>query len=196
MPKEVLGPNEVIEPDGQRTPRCASKEPKHTRLNNPPVRHPKHYQDDLLTYRKQKTLDCALLSKIKSFYIFAGCFYNANANALPTMLVKVEYHSGSSGWAHCPLLIKGQPKDIDEALSMYTKIRFAKELVGDANWVHLEERVGYTKETSMVFEWFEIFKRLNERRDIQSNPGSIKAWHDYAVQFGFCAGLALGPVWA
>ncbi|KAL4805646.1 hypothetical protein BDV18DRAFT_11703 [Aspergillus unguis] len=77
----------------------------------------------------------------------------------PTMVFKVEYNNGTTGWLHIPIVIRGHPMHIDQAFAGYIKLRAAKELVSEEDWDELETLFGHTKERALVFEWFEASRR-------------------------------------
>ncbi|BCS17512.1 uncharacterized protein APUU_10340A [Aspergillus puulaauensis] len=103
-------------------------------------------------------LDITLLEKIKSFLTFAGCLHNPSLNNIPTILFKVKYHSGATGFVNCASTIRGKPKNIEQSFHMHAKVRYAKDLISDGDWEYMAHRFGYSKARTMQFEWLQVMR--------------------------------------
>ncbi|KAL4912981.1 hypothetical protein BDW62DRAFT_205971 [Aspergillus aurantiobrunneus] len=146
-----------------------------------------------------KILDVSLLLQIKRFLTFAGCLYNPSLNNIPTILFKVQYLDGTTGFVHCAAIIHGQPKNITECFTLHAKIRDAKDLVSDGDWAYMERRFGYSRKSTMEFEWLQQLgeKRFDtsvvDQRDVLSvnSHNGLGTWR-LSLGLGVCIGIGFG----
>ncbi|KAL4779838.1 hypothetical protein BJX76DRAFT_361389 [Aspergillus varians] len=149
-----------------------------------------------------KILDVPLLSTIKCFDTFAGCLYNPSLNNIPTILFKVQYHSGRTGFVHCGASIRGKTKTFEELFRLHEKVRQAKNLVSNEDWIYMEQRFGYSKAHTMEFEWLqdmraelasEVLSQQGDRLSSVSSQSDLGRWGlGIALAVGIGIGVGLG----
>ncbi|KAL4923545.1 uncharacterized protein BDV17DRAFT_276690 [Aspergillus undulatus] len=211
MPKQATPGHHALEsPERVLAPRPSSRQlqqandaverPPHTSVS--PWKPSPHTQTDT---QKPIILDTALLSTIRRFLSFAGCPYNSELNNRPTILLKVEYLNGTTGWVHGLHTISGQPQDLGDALLSYGKIQKAKAIINEENWSHMEKTLGFSKDKTLQFGWFDQMKKnmfLDPRTApsppcpsstaVPESPKTVTTRAEDRL-CGFIVGMCIGP---
>lgn len=140
-------------------------------------------------------LDIPLLETIKCFLTFAGCLYNPSLNNTPTILFKVQYHSGATGFVNCASTIRGKPKTIQESFHMHAKVRDAKELISDGDWEYMARRFGYSKAQMMEFEWLQVMRGNALYTELPDDSGDCGDGGSFASSYTPSSSISTSSGW-
>ncbi|KAL2871654.1 uncharacterized protein BJX67DRAFT_377403 [Aspergillus lucknowensis] len=111
-----------------------------------------------VNHKEPPFIDMDLLRTIRKFTVYQGFVYEyTNSNA--TLLFTVEYKDGTTGLIQCGGMLHGKPSTVHECFSLHSKIRQAKELVGEDDWDYLRHRYGLCKKRVMEFQFLVNMKQ-------------------------------------